>query len=82
MKNPNRKIKVYAVNNNKLDSMFDIYLEMAGKREWLMVHRHNGLVFNLLRNGVSLDELKNMKKESAERVRHVIKVVDEYLEYA
>ena len=82
MKNPNRKIKVYAVNNNKLDSMFDIYLETAGKREWLMVHRHNGLVFNLLRNGVSLDELKKMKKESAERVRHIIKVVDEYLEYA
>ena len=80
MKNPERSIRVIAVNNYKVESKFDIYLEFSGQREWLMMHRHSGLLFSLLRNGVSLAELRRIRGRDQKIVKYLLKVIDEYLE--
>ena len=80
MKNPERSIRVIAVNNYKVESKFDIYLEFSGQREWLMMHRHSGLLFGLLRNGASLAELRRIRGRDQKIVKYLLKVIDEYLE--
>lgn len=80
MKNPERSIRVIAVNNYKVESKFDIYLDFSGQREWLMMHRHSGLLFGLLRNGVSLAELRRIRGRDQKIVKYLLKVIDEYLE--
>lgn len=79
MKNPDRGVRVIAVNNDKVYSKFDIYLEFSGHREWLMMHRHNGILFNILKHGISLGELRRFKGRDQSRVQYLIKVIDEYL---
>ena len=80
MKGQENRIKVFAVNNYKVESRFDIYLEFSGRREWLMMHRHSGILYNLLRNGVTLGELRRFKGRDQNRVQYLIRVIDEYLE--
>ena len=80
MKNPDRGVRVIAVNNYSVVSRFDIYLEFSGKREWLMMHRHNGILYGMLRNGISLGELRRFSGRDRERVQHLVRVIDEYLE--
>ena len=93
MKNEYNKIKVIAVNN-KAKSGFDIYLEFSGRREYLMPHRHNAILYNILKNGISLRELKSGRPyKICSRVQaghtavkhegnlaHIIRTVDWYLE--
>ena len=80
MRNPDSSVRVIAVNNAKVKSKFDIYLDFSGQREWLMMHRHNGILFNMLRNGVSLGNLRRMKGNDQSQVRYLVRVIDEYLE--
>lgn len=80
MKNPDRGVRVIAVNNYNFESRFDIYLEFSGKREWLMVHRHNGILYRMLRNGISLAELRKISGRDKGRVQYLIRVIDEYLD--
>jgi hypothetical protein len=79
LKNENR-IRVYAVNNYKVEFRFDIYLEFSGKREWLMSHRRNGILFNMLKHGIPLGELRRMSGWQKRHVEYLLKVIDEYLE--
>ncbi|MBR3586970.1 MAG: hypothetical protein IKO00_13175 [Oscillospiraceae bacterium] len=81
MKNPDRGIRVYAYNNEKVHGKFDIYLELPGGRmEWLMMHRHNALLFNLLKDGIRLSELRKVRRFSGDMVKYVLRVIDEYIE--
>ena len=81
MKNPDRGIRVFAVNNYKVRSRFDIYLEFSGQREWLMSHRHNGYLFKLLERGISLGDLRRFGgRREQSRVQYLLRVIDEYLE--
>ena len=80
MKNPERNIKVYAVNNYKVDNKFDIYLEFSGQREWLMMHRHSGILFGILKNGARLDDLRRIRGRDQKHVKYLLRVIDEYLE--
>ena len=80
MKNSERSIRVIAVNNYSVESKFDIYLEFSGKREWLMMHRHNGILYNMLKHGVSIGELKRFNGRDKGRVQYLLRVIDEYLE--
>ena len=59
MKNLNRNIKVVAVNLDKYDG-FNIYLDFSGQREFLVFHRHNGILYNLLKDGVIVDDFKRL----------------------
>ena len=56
MKNMNRNIRVM-VENNEGNSGFNIYLDFSGQLEFLMFHRHNGLLFSLLKDGVCVGDL-------------------------
>lgn len=80
MKNPDRGIRVFAVNNTKVQSKFDIYLEFSGKREWLMIHRHNGFLYGMLKDGVSLAELRRATGRTRNQLKYLLQVIDEYLE--
>ena len=51
-----KNIKLYAQNIDGKDG-FNIYINFSGQREFLMYHRHNGLIYNFLKDGVRLDEL-------------------------
>ena len=80
MKKQENSIRVIAVNNPKVHSKFDIYLDFSGQLEWLMMHRHNGILYGILRNGVPLRELRRLKGYRMNHVRYLLKVIDEYLE--
>ena len=57
MKNNTRNVRIAAVNKSAEDG-FNIYLDFSGQREFLMHHRHNGLLFELLKNGIRADDLR------------------------
>lgn len=56
MKNLNRNIRVIAENTNGGPG-FNIYLDFSGQREFLLFHRHNGLLFSLLKDGICVSDL-------------------------
>ena len=80
MKRADNRIRVIAVNNYKVESRFDIYLEFSGQREWLMMHRHNGFLYRLLHDSISLSELRRLKGREQRQIQYLLKVIDEYLE--
>ncbi len=57
MKKESSQIKVIAKNNEKVHG-FDISLIYKGRQEYLVSHRYNVLLFNLLKDGIRLDELR------------------------
>ena len=87
--NPNTGIIAYT---NKGGYGFDIFLDISGKQEYIMSHRHNAFLFELMRNRISLSELrrwepkparnnlnrKNIRKKRSS-VSHIIRVIDDYI---
>jgi len=55
--NMNRNVRLVAEGTYEHD-WFDIYIDFSGTREYLMPHRPNGRLFSLLKDGVSISELK------------------------
>ena len=62
MKNCNRNILVYAVNNGSKEG-FNIYLAFSGQREYLVTHRHNGLLYGMLKDGIRLEDMRREARE-------------------
>lgn len=91
MKN-NRNIRVYAVNNDRKKG-FHIYLDFSGQREYLIYHRHNGHLYRLLKDGVTVEEMKRWRPSSfgcaryahpssnriCKVVKHLMNVIDDYM---
>lgn len=87
-------IMVYAENRENAAG-FNVYLGLSGKEEFLMCHRHNGLLYERLKGGISLSELQRMKIRSGEHgrrenkrkritktdssIKYLLKVIDEFL---
>ena len=89
MKNTTRNVRIYAENLGSRHG-FNIYLDFSGQREFLMYHRHNGLTYDVLKDGMSLGELyrldpyslfriANYSRDSAHSLRHITMVVNDYL---
>ena len=57
MKRYSRNILVYAENNGQQPGI-NIYLEFSGQREYLFTHRHNGIMFKMLKDKKRLDDLQ------------------------
>ena len=90
----NNNIRVVTENRNG-ESGFNIYLDFSGKKEYLMGHRHNGLLYDFLKDGISVNEMKRWRPTGTVRkknrssgnhsmrlqnmVEHLILVVDEYM---
>jgi hypothetical protein len=51
-----KNVHIFAENDGNI-SGFNIYLDFSGKREFLVKHRHNGLLYPLLKDGIQLDAL-------------------------
>lgn len=91
-KNSVRNTRIIAENNEGKDG-FHIFLEFSGRREYLMTHRHNGLLYNYLKDGVDLDDLRRLTPgkigrdvtgkygagQLYEKVRHLIAIIDAYI---
>lgn len=59
MKNDNNVTIIVENDGNKPG--FNIYLSFSGVKELLMHHRHNGLLYLLLKDGMSVGELRRWK---------------------
>lgn len=55
-----KNVRVFA-ENRELETGFNVYLDFSGQREYVMTHRHNGLMYQILKDGISLEELKRIK---------------------
>ena len=75
---------IIAVNNGR-ETGFNIFLEFSGQREFLLWHRHNGLLFNLLKDGLRIENLQRWKprRRSQDKlgnmIKHLLNVVDNYI---
>lgn len=92
MKKNNRNIRVCAVNNGNRDG-FNIYLDFSGQREYLIYHRHNGLLYDLLKDGVAIDDVHRWTPASLgcfhvgrtgssglyEVTKHLVSVINDYM---
>ena len=62
----NRNVKLVAEGTHNQD-WFDIYIDFSGRREYLMPHRQNGMLFSILKDGVTIGELeRSMQKMVSE----------------
>lgn len=87
-----RNIRIIA-ENAKLKDGFNIYLDFSGQKEYLIYHRNNGRLYNLLKDGVAVADMKRWspakigsyrtKKTGAaqiyDTVHHLISVIDSYM---
>ena len=64
----NRNNRILAENSGN-NSGFDIWLELSGEQHYLMHHRHNAIMYVLLKDGISLGELVRWKPENAAIVK-------------
>ena len=53
-------IRVFAVKN-KSKSGINIYLDFSGQREYVMTRRSNYILYNVLKDGRNLAELRRMR---------------------
>lgn len=80
-----KNVRVFA-KNREGKSGFNIYLDFSGQREFLVAHRHSGLLYNLLKDGMRTDDLRRWtprrRTASCHRlegmVSHLLAVVDDY----
>jgi len=75
-KTPFRNARLFAVNNGP---GFDIFLDLSGQRRFVVHHRHNGLLYKALHNGVRVDDLRRRRLRNPlleSMVRHLLNVVD------
>ena len=62
-----KNIRIIAINST--DSMgnslpgFDIYLDFSGKREKIDHHKHNGLLYAVLKDGMRLDQFRRLRPD-------------------
>ena len=66
LSNTNNRI---LAENNENSSGFDIWLDFSGERHYLMHHRHNAMMYILLKDGISLGELARWRSENAAIVK-------------
>ena len=55
-----KNVRVYAVNRNSEEG-FNVYLDFSGQREYVVSRRHNGILYEILKDGISLERLKRTK---------------------
>lgn len=86
----NRNIRVIAENNNGRLPGFNVYLDLSGQREYIFTHRRNGQLYNLLKNGIPISQLKRLTPKQIgvktgststyDKVRHLLCVVEDYID--
>ncbi|MBE6013749.1 MAG: hypothetical protein E7241_00070 [Lachnospiraceae bacterium] len=57
----NRNVRLVAETSQKTG--FDIYLDFSGNREYLMAHRYNKDLYNILKDGIKLVEFERSTRK-------------------
>jgi len=77
---------VYAENLPGLNNGFGVYLKYGGQPQFLL-SRHSGLLYNFLKSGVTLGELRRWEAgpgrkahQLESQIHHLVDVVDEEIE--
>lgn len=80
-----KNVRVICFNNTS--NGLDIYIEFSGQQEYLMTYRSNGLIYDILCRGISIDDLRRYDakyivsnkmhytkthRKAATRLRHTI----------
>lgn len=83
-----KNTRIIAVTNSKT-SGFNVYLDSSGQREYSFTHRRNGQLYNLLKTGVSVSDLrrwspkqiigKTKSRHTYDVIQHLLRVVDDYI---
>ena len=61
----NRNVKLIA-DGSRSDDWFDLYIELPGRKEYLMRHRRNGMLFDFLKDGKCVADIqKDSQKKCA-----------------
>ncbi len=75
-KRTDKKISYFTNSNNRIlaensgnSSGFDIWRDLSGEKHYLMHHRHNAMIYVLLKDGISLGELARWKPENADIIK-------------
>ncbi len=87
--NPNTIIFAQYIDNK---DGFSIFISVSGQKEYIMSHRKNTVLYALLKDGISLSELKRIGpkalritsnrryiNKSISSIDHIIKVIDEFV---
>ncbi len=53
---------LYATNADNKNG-FNIYISQSGQIDYLMFHRHNACLYNLLKDGIALDEFERKSQQ-------------------
>ena len=90
MKRSNKNVRI--IIESRKGSGFDIYLDFSGQREYLMTHRHNGLLYMLLKDGMFIEDIRRWRvsREKAiggnkrtnvvdNSMKHILLVAEDYL---
>lgn len=63
MDNKTRRNTMIFAENTEGKAGFDIYISFSGQREYLMFHRHNAFLYELLKDGVKIDEFRRISQQ-------------------
>lgn len=61
-------IRIFAVNRED-ESGFNIYMDFSGEQCFLIAHRHNAMLWVLLKDGISLARLRRWRVKETSEVR-------------
>lgn len=82
-------IRIFATSRFDRDGI-NLYIDFSGRREYLMRYRFNWNLYNYLKRGIPIEELRALSRaryESREyqavvhSVKHITRVADEFIEY-
>jgi len=76
------------IHTKNCEQGLNIYICIGGIEHYVTTHRKSGLIWNKLKDGITLGELKRIKPKypRAEQkffhsAQHIIRVVDDFLKY-
>ena len=55
-----KNVRVLAEPKGK-NPVFNIYMDFSGRREYLTLHRHNGILDEMLKDGMHFDDMRRWK---------------------
>ena len=84
-----KNVRIFATSRFERDGI-NLYIDFSGQREYLMRYRFSRTLYNYLKRGIPLEELRALSREHYETreyqamvhsVKHITRVADEFIEY-
>ena len=85
MQKNTQQIKIHAKNS---EQGLNVYISIGNKEHYITTRRKNSLIWNKLKDGINIDDLKRFKpgRNKAEQkffrsAQHITKVVETFIKY-